>query len=206
MYRLTDGRTDWRPHFYFLTNVSCWWGNYSCCILLWRISSLQKLAGPPGRRWASAPWWCCLGPGPSGARPGSCDSYHLQFFSDDTIDDYERWDRLRFGKLSNVEIDEKSLHIRKFFYVCRWCEAVQEFNYLKMTRKWSCSWYLMQMRDLDDDEKNVDDENRLCKLLQQTCFVIWRHICLASQGWIHHHHCITWWTQTTNISWHHCKS
>ena len=135
MYRLTDGRTDWRPHFYFLTNVSCWWGNYSCCILLWRISSLPRLVCPPGRRWASAPWWCCLGPGPSGARPGSCDSYHLQFFSDDTIDDYERWDRLRFGKLSNVEIDEKSLHIRKFFYVCRWCEAVQEFNYLKMTIK-----------------------------------------------------------------------
>ena len=47
-----------------------------------------------------------------------------------------------------------------------------------MTRKWSCPLYLMQMRDIDDDEKNVEDEknvddkNRLCKLLQQTSFVL----------------------------------
>ena len=112
----------------------------------------------PDRLSASAPWWCCSGPGPSGARPGSCNlSFTNRYWG-------QNWwlQKMRFGKLSNVEIDEKSLHIRKFLYVCRWCEAVQEFNYLKMTRKWSCPWYLMQMRDIGDDEKNVDDENRLC--------------------------------------------
>ena len=47
-----------------------------------------------------------------------------------------------------------------------------------MTRKWYSPWYLMQMRDIDDDEKNVEDEknvddkNRLCKLLQRASFVI----------------------------------
>ena len=30
-----------------------------------------------------------------------------------------------------------------------------------MTRKWSCPWYLMQMRDIDDDEKNVHDEKNV---------------------------------------------
>ena len=134
MYICTGWQTHGRNHFYFLTNVSWWWGKYSCCCCegfppfkSWRahlvvgellhLDDVVQVQVHQGRDQVAAIYII------------------YNFVTHDKIDDYKRWDCLWYRKLSNVEIDEKSLHIRKFFYVCRWCEAVQEFNYLKMTIK-----------------------------------------------------------------------